>query len=72
MGGLDRFLSALSGNPPSPTQIPACEEPVMPEMVSLDDLLAEEENQSHSSSSKWGDWEDGFDADDPDSDHLMN
>lgn len=72
MGGLDRFLSALGGDLPVATQIPAYEEPVMPEMVSLDDLLAEEENQTHSSSKKWSDWEDGFDSDDPDSDHLLN
>lgn len=72
MGGLDRFLSALSGGLPVSPQIPAYEEPVMPEMVSLDDLLAEEEDEAHSSSRKWNDWEDGFDADDPDSGHMLN
>jgi len=71
-GGLDRFLSALGGSLPVSTQIPAYEEPVMPEMVSLDDLLAEEEDEAHSSSRKWNDWEDGFDADDPDSGHMLN
>jgi chromosome partitioning protein len=72
LGGLDRFLSALGATQPVPTQIPTHEEPAAPEMVSLDDLLAEEENQAHSSSRKWDDWEQGFDADDPDSDHLLN
>ena len=72
LGGLDRFLSALGGAQPVSTKIPAYEEPAAPEMVSLDDLLAEEENQAHSSSRKWDDWEQGFDADDPDSDHLLN
>ncbi len=71
-GGLDRFLSALGGAAPLSTQIPAYEEPQAPEMVSLDDLLAEEENQAHSSRKKWDDWEQGFDSDDPDSDHLLN
>lgn len=71
-GGLDRFLSELGGSLPVSTNIPAYEEPVMPDMVSLDDLLAEEENQAHSSTRKWSDWEDGFDSEDPDSDHLLN
>ncbi len=72
LGGLGRFLSALGGTQPVSPQIPAYEEPPVPEMVSLDDLLAEEENQAHSSNRKWDDWEQGFDADDPDSDHLLN
>ena len=43
-GGLDRFLAEL-GNPREISSgIPSFEEPVVPEMVSLDDLLAEEES----------------------------
>ncbi len=72
LGGLDRFLSALGGSLPVSTQIPAYEEPVMPEMVSLDDLLAEEENEAHSSGRKWNDWDGGFDNDDPDSGQMLN
>ncbi len=72
MGGLDRFLTELGGSQPASPQIPTYEEPAVPEMVSLDDLLAEEENQTHSSGTKWNDWDDGFDSDDPDSDNLLN
>lgn len=45
-GGLDRFLAELGGAREVSSRIPAFEEPSSPEMVSLDDLLAEEEDQS--------------------------
>ncbi|MBU8869348.1 MAG: ParA family protein [Gemmatimonadales bacterium] len=43
-GGLDRFLAELSGPGEISSRIPSFEEPSAPEMVSLDDLLAEEES----------------------------
>lgn len=57
-GGLDRFLNDLgSGSTSIASTIPPFEEPRVPEMVSLDDLLAEEEQQSKSNE----DWdEDGY------------
>ncbi len=70
-GGLDSFLADLGGNQVS-SQIPVYEEPAAPEMVSLDDLLAEEENQAHSSRSKWDDWDHGYNPNDPDSDPRLN
>lgn len=42
-GGLGRFLAALGGAPAVAGSIPAFDEPSAPEMVSLDELLAEEE-----------------------------
>lgn len=42
-GGLDGFLAALGGASMVSSTIPSFEEPETPEMVSLDDLLAEEE-----------------------------
>ncbi len=53
-GGLDRFLAELGGSREVSSQIPAFEEPSSPEMVSLDDLLAEEEGKS-GESEEWGD-----------------
>jgi chromosome partitioning protein len=53
-GGLDRFLAELGGSREVSSRIPAFEEPSSPEMVSLDDLLAEEEGQS-GESEDWGD-----------------
>jgi chromosome partitioning protein len=54
VGGLDRFLAELGGSRETSTRIPAFEEPPSPEMVSLDDLLAEEEDQS-GEADDWGD-----------------
>ena len=42
--GLDRFLAELGGPRQISARIPSFEEPSSPEMVSLDDLLAEEED----------------------------
>lgn len=58
-GGLDRFLAELGGAREVSSRIPAFEEPSSPEMVSLDDLLAEEEDQS-GERDDWGDdpWSD--------------
>jgi len=72
MEGLNRFLAELGGSPADTPNIPVYEEPVEPEMVSLDDLLAEEENQSHSSRKTWDDWDQGFRSDDPDSNRRLN
>ena len=70
--GLNRFLAELGGAPTSTPEIPISEEPAEPEMVSLDDLLAEEENQSHSSRKMWDDWDQDYNGDDPDSNHRLN
>ncbi len=43
-GGLDRFLAELGGSREVSSKISSFEEPAAPEMVSLDDLLAEEES----------------------------
>jgi len=44
--GLDRFLSDLGGSGRGSGSFPTFEEPAGPEIVSLDDLLAEEEHRS--------------------------
>ncbi len=72
LGGLNRFLAELNGTPESTPEIPIFQEPVEPEMVSLDDLLAEEENQSHSSRKTWDEWDQDYHSDDPDSNHRPN
>jgi|GEM_PF-590761 len=54
-GGLDRFLAALGGAERSESSVPVFEEPTTPEMVSLDDLLAEEESKGHKSDEDWDD-----------------
>ncbi len=72
MEGLNRFLAELGGGSTTAPTIPNYEEPVEPEMVSLDDLLAEEENQSHSSKNTWDEWDQDFNSDDPDSNNRLN
>ena len=59
-GGLDRFLNALGGASVVSSTIPTFEEPLAPEMVSLDDLLAEEEAGQESGNNDWdeGPWSD--------------
>ncbi len=59
LGGLDRFLAELGGGSThvSPS-IPVFEEPAEPEMVSLDELLAEEEG--HGSEKSDDNWDDGY------------
>ncbi len=58
-GGLDRFLADMGGPKESTTYIPSFEEPVVPEIVSLDELLAEEEGQNdHEKSDE--DWDEGY------------
>ena len=52
-GGLDGFLAALGGASVVSSTIPSFEEPLAPEMVSLDDLLAEEEAGQHRESDEW-------------------
>jgi chromosome partitioning protein len=64
--GFDRFIAELGGAKAVSQSIPQYEEPAAPEMVSLDDLLAEEEDQAHSSRNQWADWDQGFDSNDPD------
>ncbi len=58
-GGLDKLLADLGGPPADGPSAPAFEDPVTPEMVSLDELLAEEENQGHRESGD-DDWENGY------------
>ena len=53
-GGLDRFLAELGGSREVSSRIPSFEEPAAPEMVSLDDLLAEEESEA-ADGDKWSD-----------------
>ena len=53
-GGLDRFLAELGSPRENSSRIPSFEEPAAPEMVSLDDLLAEEERGA-SDSDEWSD-----------------
>jgi len=71
LGGLDRFLDDLAGGSGGPT-VPRYEEPEKPDMVSLDDLLAEEEDQSHSSRRGLDDWSADWPSDDSDSDRRLN
>lgn len=52
-GGLDGFLTALGGNHSVASSIPAFEEPNAPEIVSLDDLLAEEEQGQDKGHDDW-------------------
>ena len=52
-GGLDRLLADLGGSREVSSPIPAFEEPSSPEMVSLDELLAEEESGA-GESDEWG------------------
>ena len=55
-GGLDKFLTDLGGSRTEGPEGPPFEDPMTPEIVSLDELLAEEENQGHKESSddEWG------------------
>ena len=57
-GGLDGFLAALGGASVVSAAIPTFEEPQTPEMVSLDDLLAEEEAGQGQENDDWdeGNW----------------
>jgi chromosome partitioning protein len=57
--GLDRFLADLGGPELTAAAIPSFEEPTMPDMVSLDDLLAEEESQNDSGKQE-EDWDNGY------------
>jgi chromosome partitioning protein len=52
-GGLDGFLAALGGASVVSAGIPAFEEPPVPEMVSLDELLAEEEAGQERGNDDW-------------------
>ncbi len=52
-GGLEGFLNALGAGRNVASSIPAFEEPQAPEMVSLDDLLAEEEQSQRQGSDDW-------------------
>ncbi len=58
-GGFDRFLADLGGPLQVASSIPSFEEPPAPEIVSLDDLLAEEEDQGHHEKTD-EDWDEGF------------
>ena len=58
-GGLDRFLADLGGSGETASTIPSFEEPITPEIVSLDDLLAEEEGlNNHEKADE--DWDEGY------------
>ncbi|MCK9996453.1 MAG: ParA family protein [Candidatus Krumholzibacteria bacterium] len=58
-GGLDRFLADMGGPEETASSIPSFEEPIVPEIVSLDELLAEEENQNkHEKTDE--DWDEGY------------
>lgn len=58
-GGLDRFLADMGGPEETASSIPSFEEPVVPEIVSLDDLLAEEEGlNNHEKADE--DWDGGY------------
>ena len=58
-GGLDKFLADLGGPQMVVSSIPSFEEPAEPEMVSLDDLLAEEEDRGDLEK-KDENWDEGF------------
>ena len=58
-GGLDRFLADMGGPEESALSIPAFEEPIVPEIVSLDDLLAEEEGLNKNEKTD-EDWDEGY------------
>ena len=57
--GLDRFLDDLGGPQLVASSIPSFEEPATPEIVSLDDLLAEEEGRGDLEKTN-EDWDEGF------------
>jgi len=57
--GLDRFLANLGVPPDRASSIPSFDEPTGPEIVSLDELLAEEENQTRHEKTDEG-WDEGF------------
>jgi len=57
--GFDRFLADLGGPRKVASAIPPFEEPLVPEMVSLEDLLAEEEGRGHGERSD-DDWDNGY------------
>lgn len=59
-GGLEGFLAALGGASAASASIPTFEEPQTPEMVSLDELLAEEEADQDKGNDDWdeGIWPD--------------
>lgn len=71
IGGLDRFLGALAEGVAGPT-MPAAPDTIRPDMVSLDELLAEEEERSHSRGRSWDEWGSGWPAEEPDSDRRFN
>ena len=71
VGGLDKFLADLGGSPADETSAPAFEEPATPEIVSLDDLLAEEESQGPRDA-RDEDWEGGFWSHDSDGGERLN
>jgi len=56
---LARFLDDIGGSDPATPAAPAFEEPTGPEIVSLDELLAEEEDRSHPGQ-KDEEWDAGF------------
>lgn len=57
--GLESFLAELGGSGPATSSIPSFEEPSVPEIVSLDDLLAEEENRgNHEKTDE--EWDEGY------------
>ena len=65
MAGLGRFLAELRGGGPAKPGIAPFDEPPMPEMVSLDDLLAEEEGRGDRRDDGDDSWAYGFDSSDP-------
>jgi chromosome partitioning protein len=65
-GGLSGFLAALGGASAVADSIPAFDEPLAPEMVSLDELLAEEEAGQDR---EYDDWDEGIWPDRP---HRLN
>ncbi len=69
--GLDRFLSDLGGSGQGVGSVPSFEEPSSPEIVSLDDLLAEEENRSDQTHGD-EEWDEGLWNPDSDGDERIN
>ncbi|MFH2052301.1 MAG: ParA family protein [bacterium] len=65
LAGLGRFLAELRGGGPADPGIAPFDEPALPEMVSLDDLLAEEEGRCDRRDDGDDSWAYGFDTSDP-------
>jgi chromosome partitioning protein len=69
--GLGRFLADLGVPTPAPPPNPVVEKPATPEIVSLDDLLAEEEDRGDPELADT-EWEDGIWNPDGDGDERVN